>query len=200
MTSRPILLFALPVIITGCADDAPTVTVTATAQSSVMLDSPDAPIPSEFGHYRWELVEEPPNAFMATPVEATASILVTPHVRGVYVYDRWFVGQAADELTYHFVVTANGAIPRAAILGDTMTTVGAAATFDGSSSVSVEQRTLSYQWRLALRPGSSATVIAEIAPQTMTLVPDVAGSYEIELRVFDGELWSPPAMATLLAR
>jgi hypothetical protein len=33
----------------------------------------------------------------------------------------------------------------------------------------------------------------------LTFVPDVAGDYGIELRVFDGELWSQPAGTTLHA-
>lgn len=35
---------------------------------------------------------------------------------------------------------------------------------------------------------------------TASIVPDVAGTYTIELRVFDGELWSAPLAKSLVVR
>jgi hypothetical protein len=57
-----------------------------------------------------------------------------------------------------------------------------------------------FQWRLAVRPESSAAEIADTSSSSMMVVPDVAGAYSIELRVSDGELWSQPAMLAMTAR
>ena len=57
-----------------------------------------------------------------------------------------------------------------------------------------------FQWRLAVRPESSTAMLSETEESTLTVVPDVAGEYQVELRVFDGELWSAPGVATLVAR
>jgi len=79
--------------------------------------------------------------------------------------------------------------------------VGTPASIDGGGgSHSPENLPLSYQWRLAIRPASSAAELADATSPTVNIVPDVAGPYAVELRVFDGELWSEPATITLTAR
>ncbi|MDB4956511.1 MAG: domain containing protein [Myxococcales bacterium] len=183
----------------GCTEDVPTLYERTTAMVGIELAPPDDHIPAGLGHYRWELVEAPPRATTSSPTEETAAIAIVPTTRGIYVYDRWFVGQAAEQLSYHVVITVEGAAPTARVVGPTMVAAGAATTLDGSTSASPEHRQLTFQWRLAVRPESSATVLADTASATLTLVPDVRGEYGIELRVFDGELWSQLAMATLAA-
>jgi hypothetical protein len=199
MTSRPILALAL-LSSAGCFEETPTLEVTTTALVTVELAPPDIRIPDTLGHYRWELTEAPPLGYTGSPPDPTPTILVTPHIRGIYKYDRWFVGEAADQLTYHVVLTANGSPPRARIVSPPMVTVGSATTLDGSSSTSPEQRVLTFSWRLAVQPASSTTALSNTEAPILTFVPDVAGDYGLELRVFDGELWSEPALATLAAR
>lgn len=193
-------MLVLSVLVACGTGDVPTVEVETTSGVSTQLLAPDNHIPSDFGHYRWELVEAPAGTFTSSPLDTSATLSVTPPLRGIYVFDRWFVGQAADELTYHFIVTANGSIPIARIDAPTTASVGMATTFDAKSSTSAELRTLTYEWRLALRPASSTTAISDAKDQTVTLTSDVAGAYEIELRAFDGELWSQPATAKLSVR
>lgn len=200
MTCRRMLVIAI-VAGTGCSDDVPTLYVTTTALVRSELAPPDDNIPTSLGHYHWKLVESPiGSAFGPSATIATPTLEITPPVRGIYVFDRWFVGQAAEELSYHVVVTVDGAAPMAMVGGPTMVGVGTVATLQGSTSSSPEHRTLTFEWRLALRPASSTTELADTATPSLMLVPDVAGVYGVELRVFDGELWSPPAMAMLTAR
>lgn len=75
--------------------------------------------------------------------------------------------------------------------------VGAVATFDGSSSTSSEARIERYQWRLALRPEASTATLTVVDQEMLTFVADMPGQFKIELRVFDGQLWSSPTSATL---
>jgi hypothetical protein len=184
----------------GCLEDVPTLYVSTTATISVELAPPDDQLPPSLGHYRWETVEAPPGVVTVDPTAETAMITIVPATRGIYVFDRWFVGQAVEQLSYHVVLSVDGAAPKANVIGPTTVTVGEAAMFDGSASASPEQRALAFQWRLASRPQSSTTGLAAADAVTLTFVPDVVGEYLIELRVFDGELWSPPAVVTLMAR
>lgn len=184
----------------GCTDEVPTLYATTTAMVQVELAPPDEPIPPPFGHYRWELVEAPSGAIAPPPRGESATIVFLPTRRGLYAFDRWFVGPAAEQLSYHVVVTVEGAVPKALVVGPTMVAVGAATTLDGSTSASPELRTLMFQWRLTSRPESSTTMLADAEGASLTFVPDVTGEYGVELRVFDGELWSQPAMITLVAR
>jgi hypothetical protein len=199
MTSRNIIL-VLAVAAAGCTEDVPTLEVTATALQSVQLAPADDHIPDGLGHYRWELVEAPPDTNLPPPTQQTAAITIDPPTRGTYVYDRWFVGEATEQLSCHVVVDVAGASPTASVAGPSMIAVGAPATLDGTQSTSPEHRTLTYQWRLASRPESSTTDLAGSNDPTATFVPDVAGDYSVELRVFDGELWSEPGAIIVNAR
>ncbi len=199
MISRRVLTLAL-LACASCSEDVPTIHVTTTAMMSVQLTAPDDSIPGTLGHYRWEVVETPPHVTVPTPTDETATIMVAPPARGIYVYDRWFVGQADEQLSCHVVVDVHGAPPMASVAGPPMLTVGDAAAFDGTGSSSPEHLALEYQWRLAVRPESSTAALADATNPTLTFTPDVAGAYGVELRVFDGELWSDPATVTLQAR
>ena len=54
--------------------------------------------------------------------------------------------------------------------------------------------------RGAARPFTSAATLAAKDAQMTTFVPDVRGTYEITLDVFDGELWSErPAFLNVVA-
>lgn len=199
MTCSKVLALAL-VIVAGCTEDVPTLELTATATNAVELAPPDDGIPADFGRYRWELLDAPADAHMTQPVDITASITIQPMARGIYTYNRWFVGPAAEQLSAHVIVTVNGKPPTAVIAGDTLVSVGTAAMFDGTPSGSAELRPLMFEWRLAVRAESSTAELANIDGTATTLVPDVKGTYSVELRVFDGELWSGAASVTLTAR
>lgn len=198
MTSRSVVL-ALA-LVAACTDDVPTLRVSTIAGTSVELAPPDDGIPPEFGHYRWEVSETPDGVVVAPPAAMTATITVTPITRGLYVYDRWFVGDSAAQLSARVIVYVTGARPVARIEGPMTVAVGETAIFDGSFSTTFERRLSTYQWRLALRPELSVATLAAADGETLAFVPDVAGRYKIELRVFDGQVWSVPASASLTVR
>ena len=199
MTCKRMLVIAIAVC-GGCVQDVPTLYETATAQMSADLDPPADYIPTDLGHYRWELVEAPPGGSAGDLSATTASVTITPSGRGIYTFNRWFVGQADEQLSCHVVVDVEGAAPVAVIAGPNSVPVGMATALDGSHSASPESLQLSFQWRLAIRPASSTAELADVASPSVNVVPDVAGPYAVELRVFDGELWSQPATIALMAR
>jgi len=192
---------ALALIVTGaCSNEVPTLDVTATAQTQVTVAPPGDPVPIDRGHYRWELVDAPPTSDLLPPPDQTAMIAIRPPRRGVYAYERWFVGEAAQELSYFVIVTVGGAPPIPVVTGPTDAAIGELVRFDGTQSTSPEARSLSYEWRLATRPEASAAELDAATNLSAAVVPDVGGTYTIEPRVFDGELWSAPVSAMLLAR
>ena len=198
MTCRRLLVIAIAA--SGGCEDVLTLYETTTALAPIDLAPPDDHIPPDLGHYLWELVEAPPRGALIEFSAEDAAISITPPVRGTYVFDRWFVSEAAEQLSSHIIVNVEGASPTALIVGQTMATIGATATLDGQMSSSPEGLALTFAWRLAFRPASSTAEPGDATSSTLMLVPDVAGDYGIELRVFDGELWSQPAMTTLKAR
>ncbi len=199
MTCKRALLIAIAAG-SGCAEEVSIFHATTTALMSTDISPPDDHIPTAFGRYRWELVEAPSGANLGDLSADTSSITITPTGRGIYVLDRWFVGDAAEQRSYHVVVTVDGAVPNAFVVGPTVVSVDAPTTLDGSTSSSPEDLALTFQWRLATRPASSTTELVDAANPTLIVVPDEAGDYGVELRVFDGELWSEPAATSLIAR
>jgi len=189
----------LALSLVACTDDVPTMRMTTTARTTVSLSPPSESVPDGLGHYRWS-VSESPDGVVVAPLEAqTATISVSPPTRGVYVYDRWFVANTSEQLSYHVVVTVTGAPPTARVGGPMMIAIGDAATFEGGSSSSVDARIERYQWRLAIRPEVSTATLTDAGQETLTFIPDVAGKFKIELRVFDGQLWGAPTSVTLTA-
>jgi hypothetical protein len=192
---------ALVLIVAGaCSNDVPRLEVAATALTQVTLAPPGDELPVGFGRYRWELVDAPPTSDLLPPPDQTATIVIRPPRRGIYAFERWFVGEAARELSYFVVVTVDGALPIPMLTGPTDGAIAEPAKFDGTASTSPEARSLSYEWRLATRPEASTAELDATTNLTAVVIPDVRGTYTIELRVFDGELWSAPTSAMLVAR
>lgn len=197
MTCRHLLLLAA--LLAGCADDVPVVSLTGTATMQIALTVPDDPFPEALATYRWEVTAVPLGVELHSPVTTTSTANVIPPLRGVYVVDRWLVSGISERLTHHLVLTALGIAPLAEIDGSSSAKLGEPAPIHGTGSTSAEHLPLTYRWRLASRPaGSAATVTSASTPEPQ-LVPDVAGDYTLQLHVFDGELWSEPAEATIHA-
>src|SRR4051812_12737005 len=195
MTSRRLVL-AL-VVAAGCSNDVPTLEVTGTALTQVSLAPPGDELPADVGHYRWDLIDAPATSDLLPPPDQTSAIVIRPPRRGIYAYERWFVGDVAQELSYFIIVTVDGALPIPMVTGPTEGTIAEPAKFDGSQSESPEARSLSYEWRLATRPEASGAELAATMELSASFIPDVAGTYTIELRVSDGELWSAPLVRSL---
>ncbi|NVB77635.1 MAG: hypothetical protein HOV81_04510 [Kofleriaceae bacterium] len=189
--SSDLRTLVLAAMLTGCVvDDAPLIDIEATAKSPVTFGPASTePLTKEQATYRWDLVRAPDGSIAEPPVgDETAMFL--PDIRGTYVVERWLSYGLAETLTHRFVLHVAGIAPGAFIRGSSQVAVGDTATLDGSESSSVEGRELQFRWRLAERPRDSvATLSVTDAPMT-TFVPDMAGSYVVELATFDGELWS----------
>lgn len=193
MTSRSL---ALVILLAGCFDDVPVVETSGMADTAI-----ETPIPTEatedLATYRWEVVEAVEGSFVGGTKVDTPRTDLRFDRRGQYVIDRWILSGLSERLTHHVLVTVTGKPPTAeiALNGPSFVAVGATTRFDGSLSASFEKRMLTYRWQLVMRPAASqaSLPVAEIEAPTVSLVPDVAGTYGVQLRAFDGELWSEPA-------
>ena len=189
MSCRRTLLIASA--LAGCVDDPVVIQVTATATEPIELAPGEAEGAPEDVTYRWELVLEPAASQAEVPQGAATATFV-PNYRGVYVVERWLAYGLSDRLTHDFVIHTIGVAPEAILHGNATATVGTAAMLDASQSRSAESLALRFQWRLAERPRDSAAMVSDPQAAITSFVPDVAGTYAIELAVFDGELWSQP--------
>lgn len=81
---------------------------------------------------------------------------------------------------------ANAGTSRSALLGQSV-------MLDGSGSSDANQDTLRYQWSLTAAPVGSLATIQSAQAVVAALVPDVEGTYQIQLVVNDGLLDSLPS-------
>lgn len=190
MGSRPLLLAA--VLVCGACADAPPV-VEFDAQATVpLLLAPAFDIERDHDtHYRWDLVEVPAGSVALAPSEDAPAATFTPDLRGYYLIERWVDSGISSDLSHRIVVHVAGVPPQAiAALTAGVVHVGQSVAIDGTTSKSPEHLALTYRWRLASRPAGSIALLSGSDGPTVSVTPDVAGSYVVELDVFDGELWS----------
>ncbi len=74
-----------------------------------------------------------------------------------------------------------------------------AVVLDGSKSSDAEGDALSFQWSLMSKPAASNAQLFDTTTVAPSLVPDVSGSYTVQLIVSDGKTNSPPATVQITA-
>ncbi|HEY4059051.1 MAG TPA: hypothetical protein VGM39_20690 [Kofleriaceae bacterium] len=194
MTCKHLLLV---IALAGCVEDVPVLELKAKASKPVSISVPVDSPPDDAVTYDWRVSIAPDGSRAGDPLAGLATMF-TPDLRGDYLIDRWVVADVSERLSYHVVLSVSGVEPMAAILGATSAPAGTSIILDGSQSESPERLGLSYRWRLAVTPAGSHAVLGDVSSEKVSLVPDVAGEYHIELMVFDGSLWSvDPATAVV---
>ena len=90
--------------------------------------------------------------------------------------------------------------PPAANAGADQTVVrGTLVTLDGTGSIDLDGNPLTYAWSVKTRPAGSVALLVDPTSVHPTFTPDVAGTYEMQLIVHDGEAFSLPDVSLLIA-
>ncbi len=141
--------------------------------------------------YAWSFTSRPAGSQAALSNAAAARPYFTVDRPGDYdlqlvVNDR-IVDSAPDSVR---ISTLNSA-PVADAGADREATVGETVTFDGSGSHDADGDPLTFAWSLLAQPAGSAAVLGDAGQESVTLVPDRAGDYVVQLIVDDGHATSP---------
>ena len=203
MRSRPPLLIGvLALAAGGCGFDAAPEAVALSGQvgETVLIQAPPS-LAGDDRTFEWRLEHAPDGSERALTSRHIQRAELFLDRAGAYAVDRWVRVGAAETWTHRFYIDAFPTPPVAVITGRGTVAVGETATVDGSDSESPEATALEYLWRLARRPRGSTAELVHSGDVARQLVPDVPGTYQIELQVFDGVLWSErPAMFELDAQ
>jgi hypothetical protein len=136
--------------------------------------------------YQWAFVSKPAGSNATLSNDGISTPTFAADVRGEYVI-QLMVMDAVLQSTLDTVLVsfenvkpvANAGTGQSVYIGDTV-------TFDGSGSTDANGDTLTYLWALTSVPaGSSATIVNATVLET-SFVPDVAGTYVVQLVVNDG--------------
>lgn len=150
--------------------------------------------------YRWEQLLGPPVAFDETAQKPTFSALG----RGLYRFSlvAWDHEAPSVPTEVDLFVSAHGAVdtrPVANAGHDLEVQVGSLVTLDGTGSHDDDTGdTLTYEWTMVGFPTGAELSLSDPASPTPSFTPNVAGTYQVRLRVSDGELWSEPVSVNVL--
>ena len=140
-------------------------------------------------HYTWSIVARPGGSVAMLDDASSATPAFTPDGGGDYVIqlivNDGFVSSPPDT-----VVVAVNRVPVANAGTDRSVAPGAPVTLDASGS-DAESDVLTFFWTLTGPPGSAAA-LSNPSSRSPSFTPDIVGSYEARLLVYDGYNNSAP--------
>ncbi|HEY0491365.1 MAG TPA: PKD domain-containing protein [Telluria sp.] len=146
--------------------------------------------------YAWTLVSKPAGSSAALTSATGAFSQLAPDVLGSYVVKLVATDARGAASTYQTTVSVNNRRPVAAISSNATPVaqasgpalrlpVNTALTLRGTGSSDADGDALTYSWTLATRPDGSTATLSAASGATVQLTTDVAGSYQVRLRVTD---------------
>ncbi len=146
----------------------------------------------------WEM--ETPAGSSATLDASGFNATFTPDVEGVYAITVTVSdGQLESEAVVYVRADPPGAnqAPVADAGPDVTLPLETQVTLSGSASSDPDGDTLTYRWAISDSPAGATAQLSAEDVETVTITPDVAGTYEFTLVVNDGQIDSPPDTVTI---
>lgn len=150
--------------------------------------------------YQWAFVSVPTGSQVRLDNNSATSPSFTPDIAGEYFLQLKVIdaegNSSSDEIK---IIMAANARPLAAITGDGSVVVGESAAWSSHNSSDPEGESLTYQWQVSFAPAGSALQGTASTLVDLAFIPDVEGSYVLELIVNDGAQNSVPTSMTIQA-
>jgi PKD domain len=149
--------------------------------------------------YQWSFVSKPTgsSATLTGPTTSKPSFLADvagKYILQLVVTDSVGTASSPAEVTVSFSDVA----PVANVsTSPSSTAVGGSVTLNGSKSTDTDGAALTYQWSIVSAPSGSTAAISNPTAQIASLVPDLPGTFVVQLIVNDGFLNSLPATAEI---
>ena len=150
--------------------------------------------------YKWSLLWRPAGSAAGIGNPTSALPTLKPDAYGRYVVQLIVSDGVLDSRPRTLLVDVTAQKPVAAISAKSPVLVGQTASFDGSTSVDPDGNPLTFVWTLKSAPGGSRAAATDAASSVAHLVPDMAGSYTVQLVVSDPYNASAPTTATIVAQ
>ncbi|MCG2586905.1 DUF4214 domain-containing protein [Massilia sp. TS11] len=98
-----------------------------------------------------------------------------------------------------FLEAGVGYVPVAVPGPNTRAVINSVVTLDGSGSTAAVGRSLSYRWTMVAKPAGSMAGLVQSSSARPAFVPDLTGTYDVQLVVSDGARSSAPATVRITA-
>ncbi|MCG8671316.1 MAG: PKD domain-containing protein [Pseudomonadales bacterium] len=150
--------------------------------------------------FTWSLVSRPSGSSATLSNSRNSAPNFTADVEGAYVWQLVVsdgeLESDPDRVTINFVVNDT---PIADAGDDQTVTAGDTVNLSGDDSSDEEGDSLTYQWEIITRPGGSSASLSAPTSEATSFVADLAGEYQIELVVNDGNSSSTADSVTVTA-
>jgi hypothetical protein len=149
--------------------------------------------------YHWSLIALPPNSLAAPSSKTIASPTFVADLPGTYtaqlIVNNSFLNSAPT--TVNITTTNTPPVANAGLKQNV--TAGTTVQLDGTGSSDADNDPLTYSWSITTRPNGSSAIIPASSIAQPTFVPDLAGTYIVQLIVSDGFVNSQPTTVTITA-
>lgn len=168
-------------------DQTPMVNDTATLDGSGSSDVNGDPL-----SFNWALVNSPVGSAASLSDPTIVNPTLDIDQAGTYEIELIVNDGLADSVADTVeLVTANSA-PVADAGANQTAAVNDTVTLDGTGSTDVDGDPLSYAWSITSQPAGSTSTLSDPTASMPTLLIDIAGTYQVQLIVNDGNLDSAP--------
>jgi WD40 repeat protein len=153
--------------------------------------------------FGWSLITVPPGSKAAISGARLVSPRFVPDVPGTYVAQLIVSDGKRDSVPATVLIDVSSANRKPLAVAGAVPnngTVGSAILLDGTGSSDPDGDPLAWAWSIAMRPGGSIASIANPLAARTSFLPDVAGTYTIQLVVRDGKSDSVPALLVVEAQ
>lgn len=143
--------------------------------------------------YQWSLVSIPAGSNATLSNADTTTPAFVADVRGEYVIQLVVMDDTMQSTPDTVVVSFENVKPVADAGTSQSVYIGDTVTLDGSGSTDANGDTLAYLWTLTSVPTDSSATVANPTNSETSFIPDMAGTYVVQLVVNDGTVDSDPS-------
>jgi hypothetical protein len=170
----------------------------ANAATLVRLDgSGSFDVDGDLLAFNWSFVSRPADSLAALADAKAVTPTFKADAAGTYVLHLIVNDGIASSDPKHVVVTTGNSAPVARAGADQTVSIGSTVQLDGTASIDSESDPLEFRWSFVSRPAGSTIRLLNANGGRPMFVPDLAGTYVVQLVVNDGAVNSVPSTVTI---
>ena len=147
--------------------------------------------------YNWSFSSKPNDSVAILAGAATVQPWFILDKAGIYIVQLIVNDGHLDSAPATVRISTENSPPIANAGPSQSAVVGIEVTLNGSLSYDPDGSPLLYQWGFTSKPEGSFAALADANTESPRFTPDIGGTYVIQLRVSDGELWSNTATVSV---